>query len=58
MADRTGETSEWVNRARASRVALEEDIKKEQAAIDRLGFSRSELQAALDRLARKASVSH
>jgi len=58
MADRTGETSEWVNRARASRVALEEDVKKEQAAIDQLGFSRSDLQAALDRLTQKASGSH
>ncbi len=58
MADRTGETSDWVDRARASRAALEDDVKKEQDAIDRLGFSRSDLQAALDRLAVKASGTH
>ncbi|MDX2051987.1 MAG: hypothetical protein SFV15_06320 [Polyangiaceae bacterium] len=55
MAERTGENSEWVARARAAREALLGDVKKEEAAIDRLGFTRVELQAALDRLAEKAA---
>lgn len=53
MAERTGEASDWVQRARASGRQLDENLREERAAIDRLGYTRGELQAALDRLAAK-----
>ncbi len=51
MARRTGENSSWVERAEQARVDIERAEAAEQAAIDRLPYTRAELQAALDRLA-------
>ncbi len=50
MAERTGEHSEWVLRAREAQVKIHEAMKKEDAAINALPYTRAELQAALDRL--------
>jgi len=53
MAERTGEQSEWVNRARAAEKDLERRLRDEQAAIDRLPFSRQALEYALEGLKAK-----
>jgi tetratricopeptide (TPR) repeat protein len=54
MAVRTGESSEWVRRTERSRANLTRAMAEEQAAIDRLPFSREDLQRALDDLAARA----
>lgn len=51
MAERTGEDSEWVRRTAQSRRNLEEAMRAEQRALDRLPFTRADLQRALDNLA-------
>lgn len=51
MATRTGEDSEWVRRTERSRANLTRAMAEEQAAIDRLPFTRRDLQRALDDLA-------
>jgi hypothetical protein len=53
MAERTGERSDWVAKALASKKAIEQSIRDEDAAIARLPYTKAELQAALDDLARK-----
>lgn len=53
MAERTGERSDWVTKALASKKAIEQSIHDEDAAIARLPYTKAELQAALDDLARK-----
>lgn len=57
MAERTGEQSKWVVRAREalSEIARAED--REQRALDGCGYTRAELRAALDQLADKAKAS-
>ncbi len=52
MARRTGENSNWVERADQARLDIEKAEAAEQAAIDKLPYTRAELQAALDRLAK------
>jgi hypothetical protein len=52
MARRTGESSDWVERAEQARVDIEKAEAAEQAAIDKLPYTRAELQTALDRLAK------
>jgi len=52
MAARTGESSAWVARAEQAKLEIERAQAREQAALDRLPYTRQELQAALDRLAR------
>lgn len=54
MAVRTGESSEWVRRTERSRANLTRAMAEEQAAIDRLPFSREDLQRALDDLAARS----
>jgi tetratricopeptide (TPR) repeat protein len=54
MAVRTGEDSEWVRRAERSRANLTRAMAEEQAALDRLPFTREDLQRALDDLATRA----
>ncbi|MCA9631318.1 MAG: tetratricopeptide repeat protein [Myxococcales bacterium] len=56
MADRTGEHSSWVDRARQAKAELQAAIKREQAALDALPYTRTELQAALDDLAARAKT--
>jgi tetratricopeptide (TPR) repeat protein len=55
MADRTGESSEWVSRARSLKAELEQRLKQEDAAIEALPFSREALEAALKRLSDASS---
>ena len=54
MAVRTGEDSEWVRRTERSRANLTRAMAEEQAAIDRLPFTREDLQRALDDLGARA----
>ncbi len=54
MSARTGEKSSWVEKAEDAKDKLKKAQKAEQAAIDRLPYTRAELQAALDDLAQKA----
>jgi tetratricopeptide (TPR) repeat protein len=56
MAVRTGEDSEWVRRTKRSQLALASAVAAEQAALDRLPFSRGDLQKALDDLAARAEA--
>jgi hypothetical protein len=53
MADRLGETSEWIARARAAQVALERELELEEDAVAALPYTRQELTAALDALRRR-----
>lgn len=50
MADRTGEKSEWVSRAKAAAQDLQQRLKEEQTAIERLPYSREVLESALRKL--------
>ncbi|HVZ33818.1 MAG TPA: tetratricopeptide repeat protein [Polyangiaceae bacterium] len=50
LARRTGEDSEWVRRAEESRSSIARALVDEQAALDRLPFSGTDLQRALDDL--------
>ena len=51
MATRTAERSAWVLRAEEAKRVIERRMRLEQAAIDRLPYSRDQLKAALERLA-------
>lgn len=53
MASRTGEHSQWVLKAEEAKHQLEEAQKQENAAIDRLPYTRAELRRALEDLAKK-----
>jgi tetratricopeptide (TPR) repeat protein len=53
LAERTGERSEWVSRASASKTALEKNIRDEEAALDRLPYSRADLERALEEVGRR-----
>jgi hypothetical protein len=55
LAERTGEASEWVRRTERAQAELAAASALEQAAIDRLPFTRDDLQRALDDLSAKAS---
>ncbi|MBN1610339.1 MAG: hypothetical protein JW940_27165 [Polyangiaceae bacterium] len=52
MAEREGEHSEWVTRARDAKARIEQARAREAAAIDRLPYTRDQLKEALGRLAR------
>jgi tetratricopeptide (TPR) repeat protein len=54
LAVRTGEDSEWVRRTERARAMLSKASLDEQAALDRLPFTRDDLQRALDELGAKA----
>ena len=47
MAERAGEHSEWVVRATESKARLEQAVRDETAALDRLPYTREDLQRAL-----------
>jgi hypothetical protein len=53
MAERTSEQSDWVAKARVAKAELERALVREQEAIAALPFSRADLQAVLDDLARR-----
>jgi hypothetical protein len=54
MSKRTGEDSSWVGKAEEAKQKIEQAIRAEQAAIDRLPYTRAQLRAALEDLRRKA----
>jgi tetratricopeptide (TPR) repeat protein len=56
MAARTGERSEWVWRTEQAKRAIQRAMQAEQEAIDRLPYTREQLRAALDRLARQKAA--
>ncbi len=51
MAARTGERSEWVRRAEQAKAEIDRAEREEQDALDRLPYTRAQLQSALDRIA-------
>jgi tetratricopeptide (TPR) repeat protein len=51
MADRTGEQSPWVLKARQARDAINQAIRDENDALAKLPYTREQLQAALDSFA-------
>ncbi len=54
MSKRTGEHSAWVSRAEDAKQKIERSVQAEKDAIDKLPYTRAQLQAALDDLAKKA----
>lgn len=54
MSARTGEKSAWVEKADDAKAKLRRAQKAEKEAIDKLPFTREQLQTALDDLAKKA----
>jgi hypothetical protein len=57
MAERTGERSRWVEQARDAKRHIERGIRAEQAALDRLPYTRDQLWEALERLAKGRAAS-
>lgn len=55
MGQRTGERSVWIAKAEQSLKALDEAMRREQAALDALPYSRAQLQQALDDLERRTA---
>jgi len=53
MAERTGESSAWVQRARGAKHELEQALATTKAVLARLPYSEHDLQRALDSLANK-----
>lgn len=56
MAEREGEKSSWVARAREAKARIEAAEKAEQEALARLPYTKQELQAVLDELGQKAKA--
>ncbi|MBK7582540.1 MAG: hypothetical protein IPI67_20375 [Myxococcales bacterium] len=56
MSARTGEKSGWVSKAEDARAKLARARKAENDAIDKLPYTRAQLQQALDDLAKKAEA--
>lgn len=50
MSDRTGEQSEWVDRARKAREDIRSAERREREALERLPYTRAELEAGLKEL--------
>lgn len=55
MAERTGESSEWVQRSATAKLELEQVLRQEQAALARLPYSRADLEQALKDIERRAA---
>jgi tetratricopeptide (TPR) repeat protein len=54
LAERTGEDSDWIRRARTAKDQLEHAMEEQQTLLGRLPYTRAELQAALDALRQRA----
>jgi tetratricopeptide (TPR) repeat protein len=50
MAERTGESSGWVARAREAKTDLEQALADEKAALAKMPFTEDEIRAAMDKL--------
>lgn len=57
MVERTGYTAQWVDKLRAARHSVERALEAEEAALQRLPYTRDELEAALDHLRARVSES-
>jgi tetratricopeptide (TPR) repeat protein len=55
MAERTGEASEWVQRSASAKVELERVLQAEKDALDRLPYSRADLEQALKDIESRAA---
>ena len=55
MAERTGERSEWVARARAAKDELEDALAAEKEAMSRMPFTEDEMREALEQLKKPAT---
>ena len=55
MAERTGETSGWVSRAREAKSDLEQALADEKAALAKMPFTEDEVRAAMDKLKAKST---
>jgi tetratricopeptide (TPR) repeat protein len=53
MAERTGESSEWVKRAKVAQKELELALEDEKAAMSKMPFSEDEIRIELDKLNKK-----
>jgi tetratricopeptide (TPR) repeat protein len=56
MAEREGEKSSWVERAREAKARIEAAEQAEREALARLPYTKQELQAVLDELGQKAKA--
>lgn len=56
MAEREGEKSSWVARAREAKARIEAAEQAEREALSRLPYTKQELQAVLDELGQKAKA--
>jgi hypothetical protein len=57
MADREKERSPWVERARQSLLDIRTAERREQQALDKLPYSRADLEGVLEDLKKKARAS-
>lgn len=55
MAERTGEKTPWVDKARTALATIREAEQAEQASLDRLPYSRQDLEEAFEELRRKGA---
>ena len=56
MVERTGEKTPWREKAETSLKELEAAKEREEAAIDRLPYTRAQLQQVLDEMIAKAKA--
>ena len=56
LAERTGESSEWINRARSSQKELELALADEKDALSKMPFTEDEMRAALEKLKKKPAA--
>ena len=56
MAEREGERSSWVDRAREAKARIELAEQAEKDALSRLPYTKAELEAALEEIGRKAKA--
>ncbi len=56
LADRTGESSEWITRAKSSQKELELALADEKDALSKMPFTEDEMRAALEKLKKKPAA--
>src|SRR5690606_17591257 len=55
MVERTGYSAQWVDKLHAARRSVDRALEAEEAALQRLPYTRDELEAALDHLRARVS---
>lgn len=58
LAERTGESSGWVARARDARKDLEQSLAEEKAALSKMPFTEDEVREAMEKLKGKPAGKH